>query len=262
MRVQSIIVSIMLLLAATMGVTAQQRTLPSREALDSLVNPSLSDIAARMIAIEPTTIDLGEVGDDAPINILFTIANTTTEPITITEIRTSCSCLKVTSGIEHLAAAESARLRAEFNPRGRNGEFLLRVLVYTSQDATRPAARLDIEGMVVASDIWGHLPESMGTLRLSRKSVTLDGVRKAITRTERIAIANSGTRDLRLTAQSTTPGITLRTEPEILAPGAEGDIVISYTPTEEVTTDMETMLVVEGCEARASERVIRITIKR
>jgi hypothetical protein len=47
-----------------------------------------------------------------------------------------------------------------------------------------------------------------------------------------------------------------------LAPGAEGDIVISYTPTEEVTTDMEAMLVVEGCEARASERVIRITIKR
>jgi hypothetical protein len=102
----------------------------------------------------------------------------------------------------------------------------------------------------------------MGTLRLSRKSVTLDGVRRDITRTERIAIANSGTRDLRLTAQSTTPSITLRTEPEILAPGAEGDIVISYTPTEEVTTDMETMLVVEGCEARASERVIRITIKR
>ena len=249
-------------MTTTTVVMAQQRTLPSREALDSLVNPPLSTIACGAISVEPESIHINDISDDAPVNILFTLKNTTAEAITITNIRTSCSCLKVISAVEHLDAGASAKLRAEFNSKGRNGDFAMRLLVYTNLDDRQPTARLDIDGSVVASDVWSHLPESIGGLRLSRKSVVIDGTKPGITRTERIAIANSGARELRLTAHSTTPGITFSTEPEILAPGAEGDMIISYTPQEELVRDIETMLIIEGCEARPTDRVIRITIKR
>ena len=47
-----------------------------------------------------------------------------------------------------------------------------------------------------------------------------------------------------------------------LLPNAEGDIVITYTPTAEPMHDIETAIIVEGCgQARPSERMIKITIK-
>ena len=98
----------------------------------------------------------------------------------------------------------------------------------------------------------------MATHRASRKSVTFD----RDTRTERIAVANAGDTPLRISAKPTTEGIALRTEPEVLQPNAEGDIVITYAPSLRPKHDIETVIFVEGCgTARPTERMIKITIK-
>jgi hypothetical protein len=154
--------------------------------------------------------------------------------------------------------AESVTLRAEFNPAGRNGGFSIPILLYTPLDAEHPTLRLVVEGSVVATDEWSHLPERMGTLRLSRKSITFD----RNTRSERIAVVNVGESPMTLSTQSTTEGITLRTEPTQLMPNQEGDIVITYTPNTEPRLDIETAIIVEGCgTTRPTERMIKITIK-
>lgn len=237
---------------------AQERRVLTREELDALVNPTLSEVAVGAIVAEPTTRNMGEVADSERVNTYFTLRNTTTEAIEITEIRSSCSCLKVTTPITHIEAGESITLRAEFNPSGRNGGFSIPILLYTPLDSKHPTARLTVEGSVVATDEWSHLPERMGTLRLSRKSVTFD----RNTRTERIAVVNVGETPISLSAQQTIEGITLRTEPKQLQPNAEGDIVITYSPTAEPMRDIETAIIVEGCgQARPTERMIKITIK-
>ena len=237
---------------------AQERRVLTREELDALVNPTLSEIAVGAIVAEPTTRNMGEVADSDKVNGYFTLRNTTNEAIEITEIRSSCSCLKVTTHITRIEAGESVTLRAEFNPSGRNGGFSIPILLYTPLDSKHPTARLTVEGSVIATDEWSHLPERMGTLRLSRKSVTFD----RNTRTERIAVVNVGERPISLSAQPTIEGITLRTEPKLLQPNAEGDIVITYSPTAEPMRDIETAIIVEGCgQARPSERMIKITIK-
>ena len=237
---------------------AQERRVLTREELDALVNPTLSEVAVGAIVAEPTTRNMGEVADSDKVNAYFTLRNTTTEAIEITEIRSSCSCLKVTTPITRIEAGESVTLRAEFNPTGRNGGFSIPILLYTPLDSKHPTARLTVEGSVVATDEWSHLPERMGTLRLSRKSVTFD----RNTRTERIAVVNVGETPISLSAQPTIEGITLRTEPKQLQPNAEGDIVITYTPTAEPMRDIETAIIVEGCgQARPTERMIKITIK-
>ena len=245
-----------MLLAAEAG--AQESKILSRAELDALVNPTLSEVAAGAIVAEPATRNMGEVADTATTNAYFTLRNTTAEAIEITAIRSSCSCLKVVTPITRIEAEESIVLRAEFNPAGRNGSFSIPILLYTPLDATKPTLRLVVEGTVTATDEWSHLPQSMGLLRLSRKSVTFS----SDTRTERIAVANVGDTPLRISAKPTTEGIALRTEPEVLQPNEEGDIVITYLPTTEPKHDIETAIIVEGCgAARPSERMIKITIK-
>ena len=237
---------------------AQERRVLSHAELDALVNPTLSMVAQGAIVAEPATRNMGEIADSDKVNAYFTLRNTTTEAIEITEIRSSCSCLKVVTPITRLEAEESVTLRAEFNPAGRNGGFSIPILLYTSLDKTHPTTRLMVEGSVIATDEWSHLPERMGELRLSRKSVTFD----SMTRTERIAVVNTGDTALRLSAKPTTEGISLRTEPELLMPSEEGDIVITYAPSTEPKHDIETALIIEGCgTTRPSERMIKITIK-
>ena len=247
----------LVLLAVEAG--AQERRVLSRAELDALVNPTLSEVAQGVIIAEPATRNMGEVADSERVNAYFVLRNTTTEAIEITEIRSSCSCLKLTTPITLIEAGESITLRAEFNPAGRNGGFSIPILLYTTLDPKHPTLRLTVEGNVVATDEWSHLPESMGTLRLSRKSVTFD----RNTRTERIAVVNVGENPVTLSAKPTAEGITLRTEPELLQPNAEGDIVITYSPTAEPMRDIETAIIVEGCgTARPSERMIKIIIKK
>ena len=251
------IVVVLTLLAV--NTVAQERRVLSRAELDALVHPTLSEVAEGAIVAEPAARNMGQVADSERVNAYFVLRNTTTEAIEISEIRSSCSCLKVTTPITRIEAGESITLRAEFNPAGRNGGFSIPILLYTTLDPKHPTLRLTVEGSVVATDEWSHLPERMGTLRLSRKSVTFD----RNTRTERIAVVNVGNSAIRLSAQPTIEDITLHTEPTQLMPNQEGDIVITYAPTTYPKFDLETAIIVEGCgTTRPTERMIKITIKK
>lgn len=254
------IVTVLLLVAATVGVSGQ--TLISRSALDSLVRPMLSTKAKDALRVDSKERNIGEIGDSAKVSVNYTLRNNHNEPITITSMRASCSCLKVCSKPATFAPGESYVLRVEFNPAGRSGTFSYDINIYTSLDASHPTERLTFKGEIKGSDKFSHLPYVMGSLRLSRKSVILEQVSTNVTRREHIAIANGGGKSVRPTARTTVAGLKLRCEPEELAPGTEGDIVIEYRPTKEPTTDIETMVIMEGVEASPTERVIRITLKR
>ena len=240
------------------GATAQERRVLTRAELDALVNPTLSEVAVGVIVAEPATRNIGEVADTDKINAYFTLCNTNVEAIEITAIRSSCSCLKIVTPITRIKAGESVTLRAEFNPAGRNGAFSIPILIYTTLDTSHPTMRLTVEGSVIATDEWSHLPERMGVLRMSRKNVVFN----SNTHTERIAVVNVGETPISLSAQPTIDGITLSTEPKQLQPNEDGDIVITYAPTIELKHDIETAIIVEGCgQARPTERMIKITIK-
>ena len=254
------IITALLLVAATDVASAQ--TLISRSALDSLVRPALSTKVKDALSVDCRERNVGEISDSERLSVDYTLRNNHDEPITITSMRASCSCLKICSKPATFAPGESYVLRVEFNPAGRSGAFCYDINIYTSLDASHPTERLMLGGEIKGSDSFSHLPYAMGGLRLSRKSVVLEQVSTSVTRRERIAIANGGSKSVRPTARTTVAGLQLRCEPEELAPGTEGDIVIEYRPTKEPATDIETMVIVEGVEAPPTERVIRITLKR
>lgn len=234
-----------------------QRNFPTRQELDSLVNPAVSKVAEDAIVADERHKNIGTTEADELVRVSFTLRNTTSEPIAITEIRSSCSCLKLTTKPQVIKARESISINASLNTEGRKGKFRHNIFVYTTLDSNHPTERLTLEGVIKNDDNWLHLPESIGDVRLSRKEVTIEGRGE-----ERIAMANTSTKTMRLKALSTIAGLTLHTEPEVIEAGAEGNIVISYKPNKMIVSDIETMLIVEGVEASAMERTIKIKIKR
>ena len=236
--------------------------LPSRAEIDRAVNPSLSEVAKRAVRAEANIVELGTIKHYEQRTVSFMLKNTSATTVAITELRSTCSCLKVVTKPKALRPNEELEVVAVFNASGRTSKVKLDIFVYTSLDAKSPTERLTVTGTMAQSSKFAHLPYSAGELRLSRNTVTIDNTRMGATRTERIAVANTSTRVLSITAQSTVEGLSLRVEPTVLKPGEEGDIVVSYTPKRAVVEDIQTILILEGCSGRPTERAIKITIKR
>lgn len=239
---------------------AQLRTLPTREEIYRKLHPELSERANR--GIRGQSIALGTVDGTQCIEVDLELRNTTDKEVSIGAVRSLCSCLSVTSAPQSLEPGQRATLRARLNPAGRTGEFEYTIYIYTSLDNELPTERLMLRGEIATIDMFPHLSEHMGNLRLSRKSVTLDGLCVGATRSERIVVANAGDSDLSLSARPSIEGVGFELRPATLKAGQEGEIVVSYTPQRLPEHDIETVIVVEGCDAKPAERMIKITIKR
>ena len=235
--------------------SAQSRGFLSREALDSLVNPINSPRAIGALILSQTTLNLGDIASDEVVYFNVDVHNSSQSVVNITEFRPSCGCIKVLTKPESIAPDATLRLKMSFDPAGRNSAFSYRVNIYTDLDSELPSERVMIEGRVVNDDVWLHLPERMGALRLSRKEVSLTARGQ-----ERIVVANSGARALTLTVKPTLEGLHLRCEPDVLEPNCEGEIVIWYRG--EVLSELSTILILEGVEASPRERVIKVNINR
>lgn len=248
--------------ALTLGTTTLYAQLPSRAEIEQAVNPSLSVVAKRGVRAEKSTIDLGEVEQHGLRKVRFTLRNISATKVAITEFRSTCSCLKVQTMPTTLGANEQLEVVATFNPAGRSGKLKLDILVYTSLDAKSPTERLTITGTMASASSHSHLPYSVGEVKLSRKSIVMEGVKEGATRHERIVVANTSSKEIRLSAHSTIEGLTLRCEPATLKPGEEGQLIVSYTARRQITNTLETMLIMEGCSGRPTERAIKITITK
>lgn len=205
-------------IALGISTTMLHAQLPSRAEIDKVVNPSLSTIAKRAVRAERSVVEIGTIEQDLQREVSFTLKNTSASTVAITELRSTCSCLKVVTKPKALRAGEELEVVAVFNPAGRNGKVKLDIFVYTSLDAKSPTERLTVTGTMAQSSKYAHLPYSAGELKLSRNTVTIDNTRVGATRSERIAVANTGTKELRITSQSTVEGLSLRLEPATLKP--------------------------------------------
>ena len=244
-----------LLAVMPMSLSAQRRGFPSREELDSLVNPHNSAKAVGVLALSHNTIELGNIDGNEAVYFNFELRNTTQQPITITELRPSCGCIKVLTKPQTIDPNAALRVSANFDPTGRSTEFRYRVNIYTDLDSELPTEHVVVKGMVVCDDNWLHLPQRAGVLRLSRKEVTINSHGK-----ERIAVANSGDKAIAITAKPTLEGLSLQCEPMVLQPNAEGNIYVCYSG--EIASDLNTILILDGIEASPEERMIKVKLKK
>lgn len=237
----------------------------TREQIDSIVHPTLHAEAAKVLCVDRPSYDLGKMSEsDSPVSRTFCLRNVSNVSQRIICVRTSCGCTVATFDSTLIAPDGEMMVTLTYNPKNRPGTIDVDAFVYVEGDDRHPMARLSLYGEVIDADQWSHLPQSMGTLRLKRKEVRFAELPAKGKTTMRILCANSGFKPLKLTSRILPPYATLHTEPSVIAPGEEADLVITIDVNRLPSTegDIRTSLIVEGVGGKPSERTLQLVIEK
>lgn len=240
---------------------AQVTVRSSRIKVDSILNPALHSGADEILAFDKKSADIGTLHESDTVRVVkFAFRNVSDTAVTITKVTTHCGCTAAEFSKEPIAAGASSEIVIRYNPKGRYGTINTGALVYTDFSARRPLVKLTLLGNVIDDDEWSHLPYTMGDLKLKRKQTTFKNGRTV----SRIPCANVGVKPLRLSADLLPQYATFATEPQVLQPGDEGDIVISINPEllpKDTTGTVSFSVIVNGVEGAPSSRTIKATIE-
>lgn len=242
------------------AVSAQTRVIP-RHVLDSIADPPVERLES--LEFDREEAELGEIRDDAaPVQTVFRITNRGDSPVTVRRTSTSCGCTAALHDTLGIAPGKTAEIRVFYNPKGQAGHQLRKVYVYTDKSQTHPSAVLSLKVDVVPGAVPRGYPQAMGPLACSRKEVRFRLEKGQERATERISCLNTGDSPLRLAAmEGFLPAwAEMRTEPETMAPGTAGDIVIVIDRGRlpEGRSGGSAKIILDGIDTRPSQRTIEI----
>ena len=233
--------------------------------MDSLLNPPLMAEADKVLRFDSVVRHIGTLTeDDAPLTCDFVCTNVSGEPVELKLVRTTCGCLTADYRPGIIKPGEGSKISLTYHPKNHPGTVDSNAFVYLAGSEKAPAARLTLLGNVLpGADEWARFPFFMGKLRMKQKSVEVvfDSGDK---RVERILCANSGDTPLRLSARMIPEYATFHTDPEVIHPGSEGDIVITVRKALLPTTKGRKFsfpIVVEGVSGRPSDRTINVNVE-
>lgn len=264
MRSRVYILISVLCIALTANAQIPVRNL-TRAQIDSLVHPTLSSGGDKVLRAVKDTFDLGSMDeDDQPVSRTFRLRNVSPVPQRIIRVRTSCGCTVAAFDSTVIAPGKETEIALTYNPKNRPGTIDVDAYVYVASNDRQPVVRLSLYGDVVDNDVWSHLPYSMGHLRVKRTMVYFTELPKGGHPSMRVLCANSGDTPLRLSSQLLPSYATFHTEPTVIAPGEEADLV--------VTIDVDKLpkrndvlkfgILIDGLKGRPSERTLQIEISK
>ena len=230
--------------------------------------------ADSILAFKIRTVDFGTIYEsDSAKTFSFQFRNVAKEGVVLQNISANCGCIYSFCEKYEYNPGEEGVLQIKFNPKGRSGTVDKNVFVYAMTaddfysdiDGDRKSpmlvAKLTLLGNVVDMNEWRHLPVAMGDLRLKRKTVLFEPIRPGTSPQMRIMCANVGTLPLKLSSKLLPEFMKFGTEPSEIAPGEEGDIVITIDG-DKLPKDGKNKysILVDGVEGRISDRTIEIKI--
>ena len=228
-------VVIVTLLCAVQFVSAQIRII-SQDVVRKATNIEVTDGS---LQFNPQGVDFGTIDEMSGVwQGSAQLVNTGADTVAITQIKSTCGCLKAEQQKRVLAPKESTTVALKYYPRGHAGRVMQRVLVYTNGTNDKVSAILELRGLVTASaDRSDDYPYTRGTLRLRQDMVILDGKGRQVMR---VACMNGGSTVLQPKTDTllTSKGLTVRFEPAELAPKEEGNMVVEYVPDEKVVANV------------------------
>lgn len=251
----SIAVAVVLMLPSLLCAQVTRRV--SRVAMDSLLNPSLRSDADKILLFDNATQNIGTLAEsDSPRIVRFAFRNVSDQAVTIARVTTHCGCTMATAPQGPVEVGGTAVITVKYNPKGRSGTIDTNAFVYLAGDSLRPVAKLTILGNVVDDNEWSHLPCVMGDLRLKRTKIAFKNGRTVA----RIPCANVGTKAVELSAKILPAYAAFATEPQIIQPGEEGDIIITINAAETGAAKCFSV-VVDGVKGSISSRTISAVIE-
>lgn len=233
--------------------------------VDSILNPSLLK-GTEVLHFDRTEMNVGHLSeDDAPVTYRFHYRNVSQALTTLTHVSTSCGCTAASFSKTPVKPGEGGEIVLVFNPKGQVGTLNKSAYVYTKLSETHPTAKLSLVGKVLpTSDQWVGYPAVMGNvLRLKRATVFFNEMPPTETRSERLVGVNSGNTPLKLSALMIPRYAKFRTEPSVIPPGGEADLVITIDgrllpPT--TKSEFSFPVILDGISAVPSDRTIQVKV--
>ena len=250
----------LMMVATTVSTTAlaQIRIVPL-EMRDSVANPTTIE-RSDMHFVQGQNIDFGTFAEDGGLQRrVVKWSNCGTEAIIITRITTSCGCVRCDYERKAIEGNKSSEIAITYHPKGHPGTMRHRIFVYTNRSEQLPSAILDIKGNVVASaDRSGDYGFAIGELLLRQRHIRLEATAEGLQRVS-IACMNGGKTPLtpRVDTLLSSKCLSLRSVPQTLKPGEEGDLIISYNSAEN-QTQKALRLFVENGKLAPRDREIKI----
>lgn len=263
------IACILILTVLTVGgpkALAQDVRFRSRAEIDSLLNPPLLQDAETILCFDEKVQSVGTLTeDDEPVVRKFVCTNVSNRSVELMRVKTTCSCMTADYVKGIIPPGGQLEIALTYYPKNHPGTVDSNAFVYLSQSPETPVARLTLLGNVMpGADEWERYPYFMGKLRLKQKQLTID-VEDGETSTGRILCANSGDKPLRLSALMIPEFASFHTEPEVIHPGSEADLVISIRKSMLPAGGQDSRtfpIIVEGVGGRPSDRTLNITVKQ
>lgn len=175
--------------------------------------------------------NFGSVAEEAgPIGHRFAAKNTGAYPEVILDVTSSCGCTKPEFSRKPVLPGRETDVTVTFNPAGQSGTVDRMLVVYG--DGQQVLARLRIRGEVVPRrrSVEERFPvEAGGGIRLTANFVPFDLLPQGETVQTRIGVANTSQerRRIRFAGVETSGFLTLDA-PEVLEPGEEAQLLVSY----------------------------------
>lgn len=202
-----------------------------REKLEGISNPKLSENASSlkfesmMITAEPMS------EDDGVKEFTYPFRNIGSDTLRISRIVSTCSCAQASCRDLILSPGAASQIKVSYNPKGHPGRFERRIFVYIDRDESPAAVLRLVVNVDRGADMSGLYPISMGNIRVRRNEISFTRGEKGV---EACVFMNVGEKPLQLQCETALlpPCLTFRTEPQTVAPGQEGRIIIGYDPQE------------------------------
>lgn len=218
----------------------------------------------RMMEFESCRIVTDTLKEDGgPYSFFFKWKNTGKEPLTVLRVATSCGCVVPSSfDRRRVKPGDDDSLGVVYYPKGHPGRFDRKIFVYTDRSGNEPAAKLELQGYVTPArmPVWNY-PHSMGTLLMKQVKVRFSGRERQV---ERILCFNAGKKPMSpFAVKELLPDwMTVRFEPETIAPASEADMVISFDPSRAPSVLPDSFpVIVEGPDVPPSSRKVTVFFK-
>ena len=252
-------------LGQSRAVNAQDVRSRSQREAGSPVNPPLAKQAEPTLRFDKTVLDVGTLTeDDAPRTYRFTGTNVGKKTIILTRVRTTCGCAVADVRTGEILPGETRTVTLTYHPKNHPGTIDANAFVYLSSSEKHPVARLTLTGNVIpGADEWARYPHAMGKLRLKQNRMEFQEVAAGQQPSERILCGNSGDKPLRLSAPLLPKFATFRTEPEVIQPGSEADIVVTVDASQipaGMGQSFTFPVIIEGVDARPSDRTLNVKV--
>lgn len=252
-------ISALFIVFSPLALNAQIRIVPKEKLMDVARPRHSADSAS--FSFDTRHIVAERMNEDDPPHVFsYRFRNVGEDTLKIGRLVSTCSCASAVCVGNIVPPGRDSEIRVTYDPKGHPGRFERKVFVYSGDDAA-PAAvlRLSVD-VAKGADMSLEWPVQMGNIRLRHASVRFSSDTKAV---ESIRFINLGGSPLKLECESAFLPKCLKFDvvPEVVEPGREGVMRISFDPSVELPLKKNVRLILKGLGVPPSQSVINIGIE-